>query len=106
LLAAQLQRHEIRPVRRVSGTASAIDNGLAALRDVRLAIDELDAIAGRLARETVKRGGRCDDVGAALRLRPDAARTAYCMPRNGSAGASRAERGEANGSRAAAGSSD
>jgi hypothetical protein len=37
-------------VRRVSGKVGAIEDGLAALRDVFFAIDELDAIAGRLAR--------------------------------------------------------
>ena len=59
------------------GRRSEIEDGLAALREVRLAIDELDAIAGRLARETANRGGRWDDIGPALRLRPDVARSAY-----------------------------
>jgi hypothetical protein len=77
LVEAELQRRKPRPVRRVSGTAGEIDDGLAALREVRLAIDELDGIAGRLARETANRGGRWDDIGPALGLRPDAARSAY-----------------------------
>ena len=80
LVEAELERREARPVRRVSGKAGAIEDGLAALREVRLAIDELDAIAGRLARETANRGGSWDDIGAALKLRPAAARNAYRRP--------------------------
>ena len=80
LVEAELERRETRPVRRVSGTTGGIDDSLAALREVRLAIDELDAIAGRLARETANRGGRWGDIGLALRLRPDAARSAYQRP--------------------------
>jgi hypothetical protein len=68
-------------VRRVSGKAGEVEDGLVALREVRLAIDELDGIAGRLARETANRGGSWDDIGAALKLRPDAARNAYRRPR-------------------------
>jgi hypothetical protein len=81
LVEAELERRKTRPVSRVSGKAGAIDDGLAALREVRLAIDELDAIAGRLARETANRGGTWDDIGASLKLRPDAARNAYRRPR-------------------------
>ena len=80
LVEAELARRKPRPVRRVSGAAAEINDGLAALREVRLAIDELDAIAGRLARETVNRGGRWGDIGPALGLRPDAARSAYQRP--------------------------
>ena len=69
LVEAELERREPRPVRRVSGKAGEIEDGLAALREVRLAIDELDAIAGRLARETANRGGRWGDIGPALGLR-------------------------------------
>src|SRR4051812_5422037 len=77
LVEAELERRKARPVRRVSGKVGDVEDGLAALREVRLAIDELDAIAGRLARETANRGGRWDDIGPALRLRPDVARSAY-----------------------------
>jgi hypothetical protein len=77
LVEGELQRRETRPVRRVSGVAGEIQEGLAALCEVRLAIDELEAIAGRLARETANRGGRWDDIGPALGLRPDVARSAY-----------------------------
>ena len=80
LVEAELERREPRPVRRVSGTAGEIQDGLAALREVRLAIDELEAIAGRLARETANRGGRWGDIGPALGLRPDVARSAYQRP--------------------------
>jgi hypothetical protein len=81
LVEAELKRREARPVRRVSGAAGEIEDGLAALREVRMAIDELDSIAGRLARETVNRGGSWDDIGGALKLRPDAAYDAYRRPR-------------------------
>jgi hypothetical protein len=77
LVEAELERRKPRPVRRVSGKPDEIEDGLAALREVRLAIDELDAIAGRLARETANRGGRWNDIGPALRLRPNVARRAY-----------------------------
>jgi len=80
LVEAELERRKPRPVRRASGVAGEIEDGLAALREVRLATDELDAIAGRLARETANRGGRWGDIGLALRLRPDAARSAYQRP--------------------------
>src|SRR3954447_10589871 len=46
-------------------------------RDYRLAIDELDAIAGGLARETADRGGSWGDIGGALQLRPATAHRAY-----------------------------
>jgi hypothetical protein len=81
LVEAELERRKTRPVRRVSGKVGEAEDGLAALREVRLAIDELDAIAGRLARETANRGGSWDDIGRALKLRPDAARDAYRHPR-------------------------
>jgi hypothetical protein len=83
-------------VRRVSGTAAEVENGLAALREVRLAIDELDAVAGQLARGTANRGGSWEDIGAALKLRTDAAQNAYRRPRCGSAGGSPAEHREAD----------
>ena len=81
LVEAELDRRKPRPVRRVSGARGEIEDGLAALREVRLAIDELDAIAGRLARETANLGGRWGDIGPALGLRPDAARSAYQNPK-------------------------
>jgi hypothetical protein len=81
LVEAELARRKPRPVRRVSGARGEIEDGLAALREVRLAIDELDAIAGRLARETANCGGRWGDIGPALGLRPDAARSAYHDPK-------------------------
>jgi hypothetical protein len=81
LAEAELDRRKPRPVRRISGARGEIEDGLAALREVRLAIDELDAIARRLARETANRGGRWGDIGSALGLRPDAARSAYQNPK-------------------------
>jgi hypothetical protein len=53
------------------------EQALAALAAVRASIDELDAIAGRLARSAVAHGGSWDDVAGSLRLDPDCAKAAY-----------------------------
>jgi hypothetical protein len=52
------------------------EQALAVLAAVR-AIDELDAIAGRLAWAVVAHGGSWDDVAASLRLDPAQAEAAY-----------------------------
>jgi hypothetical protein len=44
---------------------------------VRASIDELDVIAGRLARSAVAHGGSWDDVGGRLRIDPQRAEAAY-----------------------------
>ena len=48
-----------------------------ALAEVRASIDELDKIAGRLARSAVAHGASWEDVGSSLRLDADKARAAY-----------------------------
>ena len=53
------------------------EQALAALGAVRASIDELDAIAGRLARSAVAHGGSWEDVAGRLRLDGDRARAAY-----------------------------
>ena len=53
------------------------DHAFAALATVRLTIDELDDIAGRLARSAVEHGGAWEDVASSLGLSRQAARTAY-----------------------------
>ena len=50
---------------------------LAALATVRGSIDELDAIAGRLARSAVAHGGSWDDVASSLKLDRGRAEAAY-----------------------------
>lgn len=54
-------------------TAAAI----AALETVRFSIDELDDIAGRLARSALAHGARWKDIASSLRLTETAARDAY-----------------------------
>lgn len=53
------------------------DQALAALAAVRASIDELDDIAGRLARSATEHGGSWEDVGSSLRLSSRQARAAY-----------------------------
>ena len=54
---------------------------LANLHAFRASIDELDDIAGRLARSANQLGGSWRDVASSLRLTEDAARRAYDRPR-------------------------
>jgi hypothetical protein len=53
------------------------DVALDALATVRASIDELDDIAGRLARTAAGAGASWQEVGIALNLKPDVARSAY-----------------------------
>ena len=55
----------------VAGVDAALpqpDQALAALAAVRASIDELDDIAGRLARSATEHGGSWEDVGSSVRL--------------------------------------
>lgn len=56
------------------------DQALMALGAVRASIDELDDIAGRIARSAVENGGAWADVGSSLRMNSRAARAAYERP--------------------------
>jgi hypothetical protein len=77
LVEAELRRHGQSNVAATPAGAPVRDEAIAALHDVRRAIDELDDIAGRLARSAVADGASWDDVGSSLRLRPDSAEKAY-----------------------------
>jgi hypothetical protein len=77
LVEAELRRRRGTPVEGVSVDMPEPEQALAALVHVRQSIDELDQIAGRLARSAVKHGGSWSDVGSSLRLSAQAARRAY-----------------------------
>ena len=53
------------------------EQAVGALAEVRASIDELDAIADRLARSAIAHGGSWADVASSLRLERDQARAAY-----------------------------
>ena len=77
LVEAELERRASAPASAVSLATSEADQGLAALRAVRAAIDDLDDIAGRLARATHDQGGSWRDIAASLRLSEETTRRAY-----------------------------
>jgi hypothetical protein len=76
LVEAELRRREGLGLVPIEAAPEA-EQALAALAAVRASIDELDAIAGRLARSAVAHGGSWDDVAGSLRLDPDCAKAAY-----------------------------
>jgi hypothetical protein len=80
LVEAELRRHSETNVATTPADAPVRDEAIAALHDVRLAIDELDDIAGRLARSAVADGASWDDVGSSVRLSPGVAEQAYGRP--------------------------
>ena len=77
LVKAELRRSRRRPDSRRGQKPSEADEAMAALVDVRAAIDELDAIAGRLARSATAHGASWGDVATSLRMTPAGARDAY-----------------------------
>jgi hypothetical protein len=77
LVNAELSRRRGRPVAAVDPESAPADQAVTALAEVRASIDELDTIAGRLARSAVAHGGSWEDVGSSLRLDADEARAAY-----------------------------
>jgi hypothetical protein len=77
LVQAELSRRRGRPVAAVDPAAAPADQSISALAEVRASIDELDAIAGRLARSGIAHGASWEDVGSSLRLSADQARRAY-----------------------------
>ena len=77
LVGAELQRRAGRPVEGVDPEASPADQAVTALAEARASIDELDKIAGRLARSAVAHGASWEDVASSLRLDPAQARAAY-----------------------------
>src|SRR3954462_8491006 len=77
LVKAELRRSRTRPDSRRGKKPSEADEAIAALVDVRIAIDELDGIAGRLARAATVHGGAWDDVASSRRITPAGAKAAY-----------------------------
>jgi len=75
LVEGELSRRHGRPVAAIDPDAPASDQALSALAEVRSSIDELEAIAGRLARSAVAHGGSWNDVANSLRLPEDQARS-------------------------------
>jgi hypothetical protein len=80
LVEAELSRRRGTPVEGIAPDSPEPDQALVALAQVRKSIDELDQIAGRLARSAVKQGGSWTDVGSSLGLRTEDARRAYERP--------------------------
>lgn len=74
LVMAELSRRRQRPVAAMDPDAPASDQALAALAEARASLDELEAIAGRLARSAVAHGGSWKDVASSLRIREEQAR--------------------------------
>jgi hypothetical protein len=77
LVEAELRRRSDALMAAVMPEAVPRDQAIAALAAVRASIDELDDIAGRLARSAVELGGTWADVASSLRLTEDRARRAY-----------------------------
>lgn len=77
LVEGELRRHSLANLAGTTADAPPRDEALAALEDVRRSIDELDDVAGRLARAAIGHGGTWADVGSSLRLRADVAEKAY-----------------------------
>ena len=77
LVERELRRRGDRPVAEVAPEQPPSDQALTALADLRQAIDELDQIAGRLARSAVANGGSWRDVGSRLRLSAASAEQAF-----------------------------
>jgi hypothetical protein len=77
LVEAELKRRSGRPVATVDPESAPADQAVSALAEVRASIDELDKIAGRLARSAVAHGADWEDVGSSLRLDEERARAAY-----------------------------
>src|SRR4051794_22914433 len=77
LVDAELARHAKTERGSLGSDPAPGDEAIAALKEVRRAIDELDDVAGRLARSAVAHGVSWADVGSSLKLGPETARHAY-----------------------------
>jgi hypothetical protein len=77
LVSAELTRRRAWPPEAAQPKGSDVEQALAGLADVRASIDELDDIAGRLARSAVAFGASWRDVAGPLRLPADDAEAAY-----------------------------
>ena len=81
LVDAELKRRAGRAVAGIEPEAPADEQAITALVEVRASIDELDEIAGRLARSAVEHGGSWEDVANTLRIDPAQAPKAYAIGR-------------------------
>lgn len=81
LVEAELERRRGTQLGGIAPDVPEPDQALLALAEVRKSIQELDQIAGRLARSAVRHGGSWADVGSSLKLEHQAARRAYERPR-------------------------
>ena len=77
LVEREVGRRQGRKVAGVSLEVPEPDQALLALEEVRASIDELDRIAGRLARSAATHWAPWDDIGSSLRLSGAQARRAY-----------------------------
>jgi hypothetical protein len=80
LVQREVARRRGTPTIGVDPTLPQPDQALVALEAVRASIDDLDDIAGRLARTAIEQGGSWGDVGSSLRMDSGSARTAYERP--------------------------
>jgi hypothetical protein len=80
LVDTELGRRSATAIGDVASDDPPRDQALAALAAVRVSIDDLDDIAGRLARSATEFGGSWRDVASSLRATEDAARSAYNRP--------------------------
>jgi hypothetical protein len=77
LVDKELCRRAGRPIAGLDLDQPEPEQALGALAEVRASIDELDGIAGRLARAAAAHGASWADVASSLRMTPQAARAAY-----------------------------
>lgn len=77
LVGAELKRRRTTAVAVLEPEAGEAQQATAALADVRTAIGELDAIAGRLARSAVAHGASWVDVASSSGLSADEAETTF-----------------------------
>jgi len=77
LVESEVRRREERQVAGIALDAPEPDQALLALAEVRASIDELDLIAGRLARSAAIQGAPWEDIASSLGLSADRARRAY-----------------------------
>ena len=80
LVDAEVKRRGNRTIEALDPEAPPADQAIAALAEVRASIDELDAVAGRLARSAVAHGGSWRDMATSLRISSDQAARAYAEP--------------------------
>ncbi len=77
LVEKELLRRAGRPVSAVEVDRPEPEQAIGALAEVRASIDELDGIAGRLARSATKGGASWAEVASSLRMTSDVAKSAY-----------------------------